>query len=82
MSIAEGMSTTAILSASRISKSFGEVPVLFSIDFDIRIDIEKAQQLLKQERGTEIDKKKRQKLRQAAKNCRVNIARQPHRGFA
>jgi len=26
----------AILSAKRISKSFGEVPVLFSIDFDIR----------------------------------------------
>lgn len=26
----------AILAASRISKSFGEVPVLFSVDFDIR----------------------------------------------
>lgn len=36
MSIAEGVSTTAILSASRISKFFGEIPVLFSIDFDIR----------------------------------------------
>ncbi|GHA25329.1 sugar ABC transporter ATP-binding protein [Devosia pacifica] len=26
----------AILSASRVSKSFGEIPVLFSIDFDVR----------------------------------------------
>jgi ribose transport system ATP-binding protein len=32
---AQGASGSAILSASRISKSFGEVPVLFSIDFDI-----------------------------------------------
>ena len=28
--------TPAILSAHRISKSFGEIPVLFSIDFDVR----------------------------------------------
>ncbi len=35
MSIAEGASTPSILSANRISKSFGEIPVLFSIDFDI-----------------------------------------------
>jgi len=31
-----GIANAAILSASRISKSFGEVPVLFSIDFDIK----------------------------------------------
>ncbi|KKC41410.1 ABC transporter ATP-binding protein [Devosia epidermidihirudinis] len=36
MSSAEGTSASAILSASRISKSFGEIPVLFSIDFDIK----------------------------------------------
>ena len=36
MSSAEGMSAPAILSAHRISKSFGEIPVLFSIDFDIK----------------------------------------------
>ena len=36
MSSAEGTSTPAILSAHRISKSFGDIPVLFSIDFDIR----------------------------------------------
>ncbi len=36
LSIAEGTSAPAILSAQRISKSFGEIPVLFSIDFDIR----------------------------------------------
>ena len=29
----------AILAASRISKSFGEVPVLFSVDFDIRGEV-------------------------------------------
>jgi ribose transport system ATP-binding protein len=37
MSIAEGTVAPSILSASRISKSFGEIPVLFSIDFDIRV---------------------------------------------
>ncbi|MHA6729772.1 sugar ABC transporter ATP-binding protein [Devosia sp. A369] len=36
MSSAEGTSTPAILSANRISKSFGEIPVLFSVDFDIK----------------------------------------------
>ncbi|WDQ97724.1 sugar ABC transporter ATP-binding protein [Devosia sp. J2-20] len=36
MSSAEVMSAPAILSAHRISKSFGEIPVLFSIDFDIK----------------------------------------------
>ncbi|WEK02867.1 MAG: sugar ABC transporter ATP-binding protein [Candidatus Devosia phytovorans] len=36
MTSAEGTSATSILSASRISKSFGEIPVLFSVDFDIR----------------------------------------------
>lgn len=36
MSSAEGTTTPAILSANRISKSFGEIPVLFSIDFDIK----------------------------------------------
>ncbi|QYO77854.1 sugar ABC transporter ATP-binding protein [Devosia salina] len=33
---AQGTSALPILSAHRISKSFGEIPVLFSIDFDIR----------------------------------------------
>ncbi|WP_240232806.1 sugar ABC transporter ATP-binding protein [Devosia lacusdianchii] len=32
---AEGTPKSAILSAHRISKSFGEIPVLFSVDFDI-----------------------------------------------
>jgi ribose transport system ATP-binding protein len=36
MANAEGASAPAILSANRISKSFGEIPVLFSVDFDIR----------------------------------------------
>jgi ribose transport system ATP-binding protein len=36
MSSAQGAAAPAILSAHRISKSFGEIPVLFSIDFDIR----------------------------------------------
>src|SRR6218665_3288964 len=36
MTSAEGTLAPAILSANRISKSFGEIPVLFSIDFDIR----------------------------------------------
>ncbi|NGP18627.1 sugar ABC transporter ATP-binding protein [Devosia aurantiaca] len=36
MSIAEGTTAPSILSANRISKSFGEIPVLFSVDFDIR----------------------------------------------
>jgi ribose transport system ATP-binding protein len=36
MSSAEGTAAPAILSANRISKSFGDIPVLFSIDFDIR----------------------------------------------
>lgn len=36
MSVAEGISAPSILAAHRISKSFGEIPVLFSIDFDIR----------------------------------------------
>ena len=36
MTSAEGGSASAILSANRISKSFGEIPVLFSIDFDIK----------------------------------------------
>src|SRR6218665_2551717 len=36
MTSAEGTVAPAILSANRISKSFGEIPVLFSIDFDIR----------------------------------------------
>ncbi|WP_137151300.1 sugar ABC transporter ATP-binding protein [Devosia sp. FKR38] len=36
MSSANGTSAPAILSAHRISKSFGDIPVLFSIDFDIR----------------------------------------------
>ncbi|MBN9332361.1 ATP-binding cassette domain-containing protein, partial [Devosia sp.] len=36
MSSAEGTTASAVLSANRISKSFGEIPVLFSIDFDIK----------------------------------------------
>jgi ribose transport system ATP-binding protein len=36
MSSAEGTPAPIILSANRISKSFGEIPVLFSVDFDIR----------------------------------------------
>jgi len=32
----DGEAAPVILAASRISKSFGEVPVLFSVDFDIR----------------------------------------------
>lgn len=36
MSSAEGAPVPAVLSASRISKSFGDIPVLFSIDFDIK----------------------------------------------
>lgn len=32
----DGSTVPAILSAQRISKSFGEIPVLFSIDFDIK----------------------------------------------
>jgi ribose transport system ATP-binding protein len=36
MSSAQGTPAPIILSANRISKSFGEIPVLFSVDFDIR----------------------------------------------
>jgi ribose transport system ATP-binding protein len=36
MSSAEGTPAPIVLSANRISKSFGEIPVLFSVDFDIR----------------------------------------------
>ncbi|WP_127145307.1 sugar ABC transporter ATP-binding protein [Pelagibacterium montanilacus] len=36
MASAETRADAHILAASRISKSFGEVPVLFSVDFDIR----------------------------------------------
>ncbi len=36
MTSAESTSAPSILSANRISKSFGEIPVLFSVDFDIR----------------------------------------------
>lgn len=36
MSEGAGAAVPPILSAHRISKSFGEIPVLFSIDFDIR----------------------------------------------
>src|SRR5690606_6107878 len=36
MNSAEGPSTPAILSANRISKSFGEIPVLFSVDSHIK----------------------------------------------
>ena len=35
MTSAEGTAATPILSANRISKSFGEIPVLFSVDFDV-----------------------------------------------
>ncbi|MET3896823.1 ribose transport system ATP-binding protein [Devosia sp. UYZn731] len=36
MASSVGESAPIILAASRVSKSFGEIPVLFSIDFDIR----------------------------------------------
>ena len=36
MSSADSTATPAILTAHRISKSFGDIPVLFSIDFDIK----------------------------------------------
>ncbi len=36
MSDAQGTTVTPVLSAHRISKSFGDIPVLFSIDFDIK----------------------------------------------
>jgi len=36
MSVGAGAAVPPILAAHRISKSFGEIPVLFSIDFDIR----------------------------------------------
>src|SRR3569623_421337 len=36
MSESKGDAMRPILSANRISKSFGEIPVLFSIDFDVR----------------------------------------------
>ena len=36
MTTAEGNAVPPILSANRISKSFGEIPVLFSVDFDVR----------------------------------------------
>ncbi len=36
MSNAQGTAEQPVLSAHRISKSFGEIPVLFSIDFDIK----------------------------------------------
>ncbi|RYE07673.1 MAG: sugar ABC transporter ATP-binding protein [Hyphomicrobiales bacterium] len=36
MASADGTETTPILAASRISKSFGEIPVLFSVDFDVK----------------------------------------------
>ncbi len=35
MSDTAGTAATPILSANRISKSFGEIPVLFSVDFDV-----------------------------------------------
>src|SRR5688572_9493783 len=35
MSSADGTASGSILAASRISKSFGEIPVLFSIDFSV-----------------------------------------------
>jgi ribose transport system ATP-binding protein len=35
MSSADGTAAGPILAASRISKSFGEIPVLFSVDFDV-----------------------------------------------
>src|SRR5690606_20501110 len=34
MTSADGTPAPSILSANRISKSFGEIPVLFSVDFD------------------------------------------------
>nr|WP_314261495.1 sugar ABC transporter ATP-binding protein [uncultured Devosia sp.] len=36
MTSAEGTPATSILTANRISKSFGDIPVLFSVDFDIK----------------------------------------------
>jgi ribose transport system ATP-binding protein len=36
MTSAEGTAVPPILSANRISKSFGEIPVLFSVDFDVK----------------------------------------------
>lgn len=36
MTSANGTAVTPILSANRISKSFGDIPVLFSIDFDVK----------------------------------------------
>jgi ribose transport system ATP-binding protein len=36
MSSESGATAPPILAANRISKSFGEIPVLFSIDFDVR----------------------------------------------
>ncbi len=36
MPSAEGTASGPILAASRISKSFGEIPVLFSVDFDVK----------------------------------------------
>ncbi|HEX4296523.1 MAG TPA: sugar ABC transporter ATP-binding protein [Devosia sp.] len=36
MSSNDGAAVPPILSANRISKSFGEIPVLFSVDFDVR----------------------------------------------
>lgn len=36
MTSAEGTPATSILMANRISKSFGDIPVLFSVDFDIK----------------------------------------------
>jgi ribose transport system ATP-binding protein len=36
VSSATSASVSPILSASRVSKSFGEIPVLFSVDFDVR----------------------------------------------
>src|SRR5438874_2147168 len=35
MSSSDGVVVPPILAASRISKSFGEIPVLFSVDFDV-----------------------------------------------
>src|SRR5215471_1721430 len=36
MANTEGTVVPPILAANRISKSFGEIPVLFSVDFDVR----------------------------------------------
>ena len=36
MSNTQGVSVPPILAANRISKSFGDIPVLFSIDFDVK----------------------------------------------